>query len=120
MLVEVNELMQYKKPKADSTLNNMKKEELIKYVRMCEYNHNVAISYNQQQYENYLKMAEDMEQKYQQKIDRIVEQLEEKTELAYNRYMDCPSYSPAFARYQTQYQERQMCLDIVKAGGKDD
>lgn len=53
-------------------------------------------------------------------MERIVEQLEEKTELAYNRYMDCPSYSPAFARYQTQYQERQMCLDIVKRGGKDE
>ena len=50
-------------------------------------------------------------------VDKVVEQLEEKVELAYRRYMDCPSYSPCFVRYQSQYQERKMCLEIVKAGG---
>lgn len=49
-------------------------------------------------------------------LDKVVEQLEEKIELAYRRYRDCPS----FARYQTRYQERQMCLDIVKRGGTDE
>ncbi len=51
--------------------------------------------------------------------DKVVEQLEEKTELAYRRYMDCPSYSPCFERYRTQYAERKMCLEIVKGGGID-
>lgn len=51
--------------------------------------------------------------------DKVVEQLEEKTELAYRRYMDCPSYSPCFERYRTQYAERKMCLEIVKGGGAD-
>ena len=51
--------------------------------------------------------------------DKVVEQLEEKTELAYRRYMDCPSYSLCFERYRTQYAERKMCLEIVKGGGID-
>lgn len=57
-------------------------------------------------------------------VDKVVEELEEKTTLAYNRYMDCPSYnptlalhSPVFERYKTQYQERKMCLEIVRRGG---
>lgn len=50
-------------------------------------------------------------------VDRVVEQLEEKVELAYERYLDTPSYNPCSVRYQTQYQERKMCLDIVKEGG---
>jgi len=50
-------------------------------------------------------------------VDKVVEQLEEKAELAYRRYMDCPPNSPCFSRYRTQYEERKMCLEIVKAGG---
>lgn len=49
-------------------------------------------------------------------LDKVVEQLEEKTELAYRRYMDCPSYSPCSEKYRTQYMERKMCLEIVKGG----
>lgn len=49
--------------------------------------------------------------------DKVVEQLEEKTELAYRRYMDCPRNSPCYERYQTQYTQRKMCLELVKGGG---
>lgn len=54
--------------------------------------------------------------------DKVVEQLEEKTELAYKRYMDCGenAHPSACARYSTQYSERKMCLDIVKAGMRND
>ena len=52
--------------------------------------------------------------------DKVVEQLEEKTELAFQRYMDCPKNSPCYQRYQEQYLQRKMCLDIVKAGGIND
>lgn len=50
-------------------------------------------------------------------VDEVVQQLEEKAELAYKRYMDCPSNIPCFARYRAQYEEREMCLEIVKGGG---
>lgn len=53
-------------------------------------------------------------------VDKVVEQLEEKVKLAYRRYMDCPPNSPCFARYRTQYEERKMCLEIVKGGGVDE
>lgn len=49
--------------------------------------------------------------------DKVVEQLEEKTELAYRRYMDCPRNSPCYERYQTQYTQRKMCLELVRGGG---
>ena len=37
---------------SDSTLKRMTKDELIKYVRMCEHNQNVAEETLAQQYEN--------------------------------------------------------------------
>lgn len=48
--------------------------------------------------------------KYKEKI----EQLEEKTKLAYKRYTDTPSNSPCYIRYQTQYYERKQILDFMK------
>lgn len=50
-------------------------------------------------------------------VDKVVEQLEEAERLAHKRYMDCPVSSPCHVRYQTQYMEREKCLEIVKAGG---
>ena len=51
--------------------------------------------------------------------DKVVQQLEEKTELAFQRYMNCTKNSPCYQRYQEQYLQRKMCLEIVKAGGAD-
>ncbi|NBH15605.1 hypothetical protein D3Z36_15945 [Lachnospiraceae bacterium] len=50
-------------------------------------------------------------------VDKAIAKLEEKTELAYKRYMDCGENTPpsVYARYSAQYQERKMCLDIVKS-----
>lgn len=50
-------------------------------------------------------------------VDKVVECLEEKVELAHKRYVDCPVNSPCYERYRTQYNERRMCLDIVEGGG---
>lgn len=58
MLVDVTLVNSYHKPYADSTLNNMKKSELIEYVRMLEHNYNVAVSFNHQQAKNFEKMLE--------------------------------------------------------------
>ena len=59
-------------------------------------------------------MIEDAPTAYD--VDKVVEQLKEKVELAYKRYMDCDPYSPCFSRYRSQYYEREMCLEIVKGG----
>lgn len=52
-------------------------------------------------------------------VDKVVERLETDTEIAYKRYIDCNSNTPAveYAIRGTQYQERRKCLDIVKSGG---
>lgn len=59
-------------------------------------------------------MIEDAPTAYD--VDKVVEQLKEKVELAYKRYMDCDPYSPCFSRYRSQYYEREMCFEIVKGG----
>ena len=51
-------------------------------------------------------------------LDGVLEELRERKELAYRRYMDCPADSPCYIRYQQQYYERKMCLEIVEGGRK--
>ena len=53
-------------------------------------------------------------------VDKVVEQLEEKVKLAERRYFDTTANSPCHDRYKTQYNERAMCLEIVKGGGVND
>ena len=65
VLMDFNQIGNHCKVKADSTLNNMKKEELIQYIRTLEHNYNVAVDFNIQQVKNF----ETMEK-------RIVEELE--------------------------------------------
>ena len=52
MVVDVGVVKNHIKPKADSTLNNMRKADLIKYIRTLEHNYNVAVSFNNQQAKN--------------------------------------------------------------------
>ena len=49
MVVDVGVVRNYIKPKADSTLYNMRKVDLIEYVRTLEHNYNVAVSFNENQ-----------------------------------------------------------------------
>ena len=49
MLVDIGEVKRYIKPKADSTLRNMRKDALIEYIRTLEHNYNVAVSFNENQ-----------------------------------------------------------------------
>ena len=65
VLLDLSQVGEYCTAKADSTLYNMKKEDLIKYIRTLEHNYNVAVSFNEQQVKNFL----DIE-------NRIVEELE--------------------------------------------
>ena len=49
MVVDVGVVKNHIKPKADSTLYNMRKVELIDYIRTLEHNYNVAVSFNENQ-----------------------------------------------------------------------
>lgn len=49
MVVDIGQVRQQIKPKADSTLYNMRKKDLISYVRTLEHNYNVAVSFNENQ-----------------------------------------------------------------------
>ena len=49
MVVDIGEVKRHIKPKADSTLRNMKKDDLIGYIRTLEHNYNVAVSFNENQ-----------------------------------------------------------------------
>lgn len=47
--VDVGVVKNHIKPKADSTLYNMRKVDLIEYIRTLEHNYNVAVSFNENQ-----------------------------------------------------------------------
>lgn len=49
MVVDIGEVKRHTKPKADSTLYNMRKADLIAYIRTLEHNYNVAVSFNENQ-----------------------------------------------------------------------
>ena len=48
--------------------------------------------------------------------DEVVKELEEETEWAFNRYIDCPHDNPRYEICREQYYERKRCLEIVKGG----
>ena len=52
MVVDIGIVKNHIKPKADSTLRNMRKDDLIEYIRCLENNYNVAVSFNTQQAKN--------------------------------------------------------------------
>ena len=52
MVVDIGIVKNHIKPKADSTLRNMRKDDLIEYSRCLENNYNVAVSFNNQQAKN--------------------------------------------------------------------
>ena len=49
MVSDIGEVKRHIKPKADSTLQNMRKDDLIEYIRCLEHNYNVAVSFNENQ-----------------------------------------------------------------------
>lgn len=49
MVVDIGEVKRHINPKADSTLRNMRKDDLIEYIRCLEHNYNVAVSFNENQ-----------------------------------------------------------------------
>jgi rubrerythrin len=49
MVVDVGVVKNHIKPKTDSTLYNMRKVDMIEYIRTLEHNYNVAVSFNENQ-----------------------------------------------------------------------
>ena len=49
MVVDIGVVKNHIKPKADSTLYNMIKADLIEYIRTLEHNYNAAVSFNENQ-----------------------------------------------------------------------
>lgn len=49
MVVDIGEVKRHIKPKADSTLRNMRKDDLIKCIRCLEHNYDAAVSFNENQ-----------------------------------------------------------------------
>lgn len=86
--MDISQVGKHCETKADSTLNNMKKEELIQYIRTLEHNYNVAVDFNIQQVKNFQRME-----------DRIVMS----TESVPHRYFKAVSVKRA--------------VDIVRRGG---
>ena len=59
MVVDIGEVKMHIKPKADSTLRNMRKDDLIEYIRCLEHNYNVGATFleNQARYIESLDVA---------------------------------------------------------------
>lgn len=51
--MDISQVGKHCETKADSTLNNMKKADLIQYIRTLEHNYNVAVDFNIQQVKNF-------------------------------------------------------------------
>ena len=49
MVSDIGTFKQRIKPKADSTLLNMRKADLVEYIRCLEHNYNVAVEFNENQ-----------------------------------------------------------------------
>lgn len=95
--MDISQVGKHCETKADSTLNNMKKVDLIQYIRTLEHNYNVAVDFNIQQVKNFQRME-----------DRIVKELEGcgivmSTESVPHRYFKAVSVKRA--------------VDIVRRGG---
>lgn len=63
VVVDLEKCMRPIKQKAYSTMCNMRKQDLIDYIRELEHNYNVAIAYNEQQAQNVETLLKEQEEK---------------------------------------------------------
>lgn len=56
-VVDLSTIKKAIKPKADSTLHNMRKADLIEYIRCLEKNYNAAVWFNENQAQYMEKMC---------------------------------------------------------------
>lgn len=63
VVVDLEKCMRPIKQKAYSTMCNMRKQDLIDYIRELEHNYNVAVAFNEQQAQNMEKLCKDGKEK---------------------------------------------------------
>ena len=103
--MDFNQIGNHCKVLADSTLNNMKKEELIRYVRILEHNYNVAVDFNIQQARNFEKME-----------NQIIEEIEKEKAMYFLTIANTGDKSLDIA-YEKVGNALDKAVEIVKRGG---
>lgn len=105
VLMDFSRIGEHCKAKADSTLNNMKKEDLIKYIRTLEHNYNVAVDFNIQQVKNFEMME-----------SRIVEEIKKEKMVYFLTIANTGDKSLDIA-YEKVGNALDEAIEIVKRGG---
>lgn len=105
VLMDFNQIGKHCETKADSTLNNMKKEELIQYIRTLEHNYNLAVDFNIQQVKNFQMME-----------DRVVKEIEQE-KLRYFLTLANTGDKSLDIVYENVGNALDSAIDIVRKGG---
>lgn len=105
VLMDFNQIGKHCKELSDSTLNNMRKNELIKYIRTLEHNYNVAVDFNIQQIRNFEKME-----------NRIIEEIEKEKAIYFLTIANTGDKSLDIA-YEKVGNALDKAVEIVKRGG---
>lgn len=105
VLMDFSKIGKHCKVLSDSTLNNMKKEDLIKYIRTLEHNYNVAVDFNIQQVKNFEMME-----------SRIVEEIK-KEKMTYFLTIANTGDKTLDVAYEKVGNALDEAIEIVKRGG---
>lgn len=103
--MDFNQIGKYCKELSDSTLNNMRKDELIKYIRTLEHNYNVSVDFNIQQVRNFEKME-----------NQIIEEIEKEKAIYFLTIANTGDKSLDIA-YEKVGNALDKAVEIVKRGG---
>ena len=103
--MDFNQIGKHCKELSDSTLNNMKKDELIKYIRTLEHNYNVSVDFNIQQVRNFERME-----------NRIIEEIEKEKAIYFLTIANTGDKSLDIA-YEKVGNALDKAVEIVKRGG---
>lgn len=104
-LMDFSKIGEHCKALSDSTLNNMKKEDLIKYIRTLEHNYNVSVDFNIQQVKNFEMME-----------SRIVEEIK-KEKMTYFLTIANTGDKTLDVAYEKVGNALDEAIEIVKRGG---
>lgn len=105
VLMDFSKIGEHCKALSDSTLNNMKKEDLIKYIRTLEHNYNVSVDFNIQQVKNFEMME-----------SRIVEEIK-KEKMTYFLTIANTGDKTLDVAYEKVGNALDEAIEIVKRGG---
>lgn len=103
--MDFNQIGKHCKELSDSTLNNMRKDELIKYIRTLEHNYNVSVDFNIQQVRNFEKME-----------NQIIEDIEKEKAIYFLTIANTGDKSLDIA-YEKVGNALDKAVEIVKRGG---